>query len=56
MSVTLGDVWAEGADQDAPVQYLKGIGPKRAELLAKVGVETVGQLLFFVPLLLRGNI
>jgi ATP-dependent DNA helicase RecG len=49
MSVTLGDVWADGADLDAPVQYLKGIGPKRAELLAKVGVETVGQLLFFVP-------
>jgi ATP-dependent DNA helicase RecG len=49
MSVTLGDVWAEGADLDAPVQYLKGIGPKRAELLARVGVETVGQLLFFVP-------
>jgi ATP-dependent DNA helicase RecG len=49
MSVTLGDVWAEGADFDTPVQYLKGIGPKRAELLAKVGVETVGQLLFFVP-------
>jgi ATP-dependent DNA helicase RecG len=49
MSVTLGDVWAEGADIDAPVQYLKGIGPKRAALLAKVGVETVGQLLFFVP-------
>ena len=49
MSVTLGDVWAEGADLDAPVQYLKGIGPKRAEMLARVGVETVGQLLFFVP-------
>jgi ATP-dependent DNA helicase RecG len=49
MAVTLGDVWAEGADFDTPVQYLKGIGPKRAALLAKVGVETVGQLLFFVP-------
>ncbi len=49
MSVTLGECWADGADLDAPVQYLKGIGPKRAALLAKVGVETVGQLLFFAP-------
>jgi ATP-dependent DNA helicase RecG len=34
---------------DTPVQYLKGIGPKRAALLAKLGVETVGHLLFLVP-------
>ncbi len=49
MGMTLGERWAEGAELDTPVQYLKGIGPKRAELLAKVGVETIGQLLFFVP-------
>jgi ATP-dependent DNA helicase RecG len=34
---------------DTPVQYLKGIGPKRAALFARVGVETVRQLLFFAP-------
>jgi len=34
---------------DTRIQYLKGIGPKRAALFAKVGVETVGQLLFHVP-------
>ena len=34
---------------DTPVQYLKGIGPKRAALFARLGVETVGQLLFLVP-------
>jgi ATP-dependent DNA helicase RecG len=49
MAMTLGERWAEGAGLDTPVQYLKGIGPKRAALLAKVGVETIGQLLFFVP-------
>jgi len=32
-----------------PVQYLKGIGPKRAALFARIGVETVEQLLFLAP-------
>jgi ATP-dependent DNA helicase RecG len=49
MAMTLGERWAEGPGLDTPVQYLNGIGPKRAALLAKVGVETIGQLLFFVP-------
>jgi len=31
------------------IQYLKGIGPKRAQRLKKIGVETVGDLLFLVP-------
>ena len=34
---------------DADVKYLKGVGPKRAELLAKVGVKTVGDLLTYFP-------
>ncbi len=34
---------------ETPIQYLKGIGPKRAEQFARLGVETVGQLLFLVP-------
>ncbi|UCG44209.1 MAG: ATP-dependent DNA helicase RecG [candidate division WOR-3 bacterium] len=38
---------AEGLD--TPVQFLKGIGPKRAQQFARLGVETVGQLLFHVP-------
>ncbi len=38
---------AEGLD--TPVQFLKGIGPKRARQFGKLGVETVGQLLFHVP-------
>lgn len=32
-----------------PVQYLKGVGPKRAACLKKIGVETVEDLLLLVP-------
>jgi ATP-dependent DNA helicase RecG len=32
-----------------PVQYVKGVGPKRASLLQKLGVETLEDLLYFVP-------
>jgi ATP-dependent DNA helicase RecG len=34
---------------DSEVRYLKGVGPKFAELLGKVGVETVEDLLYYVP-------
>ncbi len=34
---------------DSPVQFLKGVGPKRAALLARVGVETVRDLLELAP-------
>ena len=32
-----------------PVQYLKGVGPARAEVFAKLGVHTVGDLLEYFP-------
>ena len=32
-----------------PVQFLKGVGPVRAEIFAKLGVETVGDLLEYFP-------
>ena len=32
-----------------PVQYAKGVGPKRAALLAKLGVTTVEEALWYVP-------
>jgi ATP-dependent DNA helicase RecG len=32
-----------------PVQYLKGVGPARAEIFAKLGVQTVGDLLEYFP-------
>jgi len=31
------------------VKYLKGVGPKRAEALARLGVKTVGDLLYHAP-------
>src|SRR5437773_4998779 len=32
-----------------PVQYLKGVGPQRAELLAKLELHYAADLLFFFP-------
>jgi ATP-dependent DNA helicase RecG len=32
-----------------PVQYVKGIGPKLAEILAAKGISTVGDLLLYLP-------
>jgi ATP-dependent DNA helicase RecG len=34
---------------DTPVQYCKGIGPKRAELLKKLGIATVEDVLSYYP-------
>ncbi|MDI6783201.1 MAG: ATP-dependent DNA helicase RecG [bacterium] len=34
---------------DQSVQYVKGVGPKRAELLERVGVYTIRDLLFYFP-------
>src|SRR6185312_12173850 len=31
------------------VQFLKGVGPSRADLLAKLDIRTVGDLLFHLP-------
>ena len=33
----------------SPVQYLKGVGPRRAEALARLGVRTVSDLLYHTP-------
>lgn len=32
-----------------PVQFLNGVGPERAELLAKIGIETVEDVLWHLP-------
>ncbi len=37
------------SDLATPVQFLKGCGSARAELLAKLDVRTVRDLLFFFP-------
>jgi ATP-dependent DNA helicase RecG len=34
---------------DTPVQYVKGVGPRRGAFLARLGVETVRDLLFLIP-------
>jgi len=37
------------APLDTPVRFIKGIGPKRAEVLAELGVVTAGDLLRYFP-------
>ncbi len=34
---------------DSPVQYVKGIGPKRAEALAAKGIQTLEDLIYYLP-------
>ena len=38
------------AGLQAPLQFVKGIGPRRAELLERKGLATVQDALFFVPI------
>ncbi|MFA5177431.1 MAG: ATP-dependent DNA helicase RecG, partial [Candidatus Omnitrophota bacterium] len=35
--------------QDTPVRYLKGIGPKKAEVFAQAGIHTVEELFYYFP-------
>ena len=34
---------------DSSLQYLKGVGPRRAEILSKVGLNSVRDLLYYIP-------
>lgn len=34
---------------DKPAQFVRGVGPKRAELLSRLGLETVGDLILHLP-------
>ena len=34
---------------DGPVQFLKGVGPKRADAFARIGIRSVRDLLYHVP-------
>lgn len=38
-----------GVTLETPVEHLKGIGPSRAECLARLGIRTVGEALLLVP-------
>ncbi len=41
--------FASAVKLDTPIQYCKGIGPKRAEMLKKLGILTVEDALFYLP-------
>lgn len=43
----IGSLIADGLR--TPVQFLKGVGPERAELLAKLGLRTAADVLFHFP-------
>ena len=36
-------------DLSSPVQYIKGVGPRRARLLDRLGIKTVRDALFYLP-------
>ncbi len=36
-------------DLSSPVQYIKGVGPQRARLLARLGIKTIRDALFYLP-------
>ncbi len=38
-----------GLRPETPVQYCKGVGPRRAALLARLGIATVEDALFYLP-------
>jgi ATP-dependent DNA helicase RecG len=44
-----GDDVAPYSELDRPIQFLKGVGPKRAELLQKMGLLAARDLLYHVP-------
>ncbi len=34
---------------DSPIQYLKNVGPKKAEIFSSIGINTIKDLLYFFP-------
>ena len=36
-------------DLKTPVRYFKGVGPKKGELLSKLGIETAEDILYYLP-------
>ena len=35
--------------KDTPVQYIKGVGPARAKLLKRLGIETLEDIFYYIP-------
>src|SRR5512146_362217 len=42
-------ICAQMLELHTPVQYVKGIGPRIAEMLAEKGITTVEDLLYYLP-------
>ena len=36
-------------DLDKSIQYIKGVGPKRAQMLGRLGIHTVRDILYYFP-------
>jgi ATP-dependent DNA helicase RecG len=34
---------------ETPVRYIKGVGPKKSELLSRLGINTISDLLYYLP-------
>ena len=34
---------------ETPIQFVKGVGERRAELMHRIGIHTAGDLLYHVP-------
>lgn len=34
---------------DTPIQYIKGVGPQKSSILARVGVEQISDMLYYLP-------
>ncbi len=45
----IGDIMENTINLDTSVQYLKGVGPKMFELLNKLGIYTVKDLIEYYP-------
>ncbi len=34
---------------DTPIQYIKGVGPQKSQVLTRLGIETVSDMLYYLP-------
>lgn len=48
-TITKSNMQAKNSDLKMPVRYLKGVGPKKAATLNRLGLRTIEDLLFYLP-------
>jgi len=41
--------WKSNKSLDTSIQYIKGVGPRNSRVLARLGIETVSDMLYFLP-------